>query len=136
VPRSATIAVRWREALVFEGLPDGGRPPFLVDGDTSAAVSPVELLLVAAATCTAADVVSILKKMRVDLARLEVDVHGTRRDEEPRRFTAIRFAWTIQGAGADETKARRAIDLSIEKYCSVLASLAPDIAVTYDVTLA
>jgi putative redox protein len=135
VPRSATIAVRWRDGLVFEGLPDDGRPPFLVDGDTSAAVSPVELLLVAAATCTAADVVSILKKMRVDLARVEVEVHGTRRDEEPRRFTAIRFAWTIAGAGADETKVRRAIDLSIEKYCSVLASLAPDIAVTYDVTL-
>jgi putative redox protein len=136
VPRSATIAVRWRDGLVFEGLPDDGRPPFLVDGDTSEAVSPVELLLVAAATCSAADVVSILKKMRVDLARVEVDVHGTRRDEEPRRFTAIRFAWTIAGAGADESRARRAIDLSIEKYCSVLASLAPDIAVTYDVTLA
>ena len=72
----------------------------------------------------------------MDLARREVDVHGTRRDEEPRRFTAIRFAWTIAGAGADETKARRAIDLSVEKYCSVLASLAPDIAVSYDLTLA
>jgi len=135
MPRTASVSVRWRDGMVFAGGPPG-RPEILVDGDSTEAVSPVEVLLVAAATCTAADVVSILQKMRVDLARLEVDVHGTRRDEEPRRFTAIRFAWTIAGAGADETKARRAIDLSVEKYCSVLASLAPDIAVSYDLTLA
>jgi len=44
--------------------------------------------------------------------------------------------WTIAGAGADEIKVHRAIDLSLQKYCSVMASLAPDIAVGYDVTLA
>lgn len=120
---------------MFEGGP-AGRSAITVDGDSEAAVSPVELLLVSAATCTAADVVLILKKMRVDLARVEVAVQGTRRDAEPRRYTAIHFHWTIGGAGADATKARRAIDLSLEKYCSVMASLAPDIAVSYDVTLA
>ena len=61
---------------------------------------------------------------------------GTRREEHPRRFTAIHFRWSIAGDGADETKARRAIDLSLEKYCSVVASLAPDINVTYDVAIA
>jgi len=128
------VSVRWRDNLVFEGGPKG-RPQLVVDGNTKEAVSPVELLLVSAATCTAADVVDILKKMRVDLQRLECEVQGTRRDEQPRRFTAIHFLWKIAGAGADETKARRAIDLSVEKYCSVLASLAPDIAVTYDLAL-
>jgi putative redox protein len=74
--------------------------------------------------------------MRVELARVELAVHGTRRDAEPRCYTAIDFRWTIAGAGADETKARRAIDLSVEKYCSVMASLAPNIAVSHDLTLA
>jgi uncharacterized OsmC-like protein len=41
----------------------------------------------------------------------------------------------VSGEGADEAKARRAIDLSIEKYCSVLASFAPDIPVTYDLVI-
>ncbi len=128
------IQVRWREKMVFEGGAPG-RPAIVVDGDSKAATSPVELLLLAAATCTAADVVSILVKQRVALESLEVAVQGTRRDEQPRRFTAVRMHFTIAGAGADEAKARRAIDLSLDKYCSVVASLAPDIPVTYDVTL-
>jgi putative redox protein len=70
------------------------------------------------------------------VSRLEVGLVATRRDAEPRRVLAVSFAWTVAGAGADQDKARRAIDLSLEKYCSVMASLAPDIAVTYDVTIA
>jgi putative redox protein len=63
-------------------------------------------------------------------------VVGTRRETEPRRYIAIAFHFTVRGEGADETKVRRAIDLSLEKYCSVVASLAPDISISYDVTVA
>ena len=133
--RPVEVAVRWKEQLQFEGGP-AGRPPVLVDGDSRAATSPVELLLVAAASCSAADVALILQKQRVRLAALEVLVRGTRRETEPRRYTAIVFHFTIRGEGADETKARRAIDLSLEKYCSVVASLAPDVSISYDVTVA
>jgi putative redox protein len=128
------VSIRWRDGLLFEGG-GAGRPPVTVDGDSRAATSPVEMLLVAAATCTAADVVDILKKMRVDLRSLEVDIQGTRREEHPRRFTAIHFLFRVAGSGADETKVRRAVDLSLEKYCSVMNSLAPDIQVGYDVSL-
>jgi putative redox protein len=128
------ITMRWTGELTFEGgAPE--RPPILVDGGGKAGISPVDLLLVAAATCSAADVVTILKKQRVELRTLEVRVEGTRRETEPRRYTAIHFRFTISGEGADERKARRAIDLSLEKYCSVVASLAPDIRVSYDVAL-
>lgn len=132
--RTAAVTVRWREGLQFEGGPTG-RPAVLVDGDSRAATSPVELLLVAAASCSAADVVIILQKQRIKLAALEVAVLGTRRETEPRRYTAIAFQFTVRGEGADETKVRRAIDLSLEKYCSVVASLAPDISISYDVTV-
>ena len=132
--RVAEITMRWRERLVFEaGAP--GRPVVLVDGDSNVAVSPVEMLLVAAATCTASDVVLILQKQRVALRSLEATAQGTRREEQPRRFTALHFVFTVAGDGADEAKARRAIDLSLEKYCSVVASLAPDIRISYDVQL-
>jgi len=135
VAKTAEVTVRWKGQLQFEGA-SAGKPQILVDGDTRVATSPVELLLVAAATCTAADIVIILEKQRVKLATLEIAVRGTRRETDPKRFTAIAFHFTIGGEGADETKARRAIDLSLEKYCSVVASLAPDISISYDVTVA
>jgi putative redox protein len=135
VARTADVTVRWTQQLQFEGA-GKGRPPILVDGDARAATSPVELLLVSAASCTASDIVIILQKQRIQLEALDIAVTGTRRDAEPRRFTAIAFHVTVRGEGADETKVRRAIDLSLEKYCSVVASLAPDIAIRYDVTIA
>lgn len=128
------VIVHWREQMLFEGSAPG-KPGILIDGHGAAATSPVELLLLAAATCSGSDVVSILEKQRVALESLDVTVRGTRREEQPRRYTSIHFLFTIAGAGADETKARRAIDLSIEKYCSVLASLAPDMHVAYDLAL-
>ena len=88
--KTAEVTVRWKEQLQFEGA-SAGKPPILVDGNTRVATSPVELLLVAAATCTAADVVIILQKQRVTLASLEIAVSGTRRETDPRRYTAIAF---------------------------------------------
>lgn len=137
MPRTAAVTMRWLKELQFEGRGTGGDGPnILVDADTRVATSPVELLLLAAATCTASDIVIILQKQRVGLESLNVEVTGTRRDEEPRRFTALAFHVRVRGAGADESKVRRAIDLSIEKYCSVIASLAPDIPITYDLAIA
>ncbi|MGH7519791.1 MAG: OsmC family protein [Gemmatimonadales bacterium] len=135
--RTAEVTMRWLRDLQFEGSGGGaGKPAILVDGDSTVATSPVELLLLAAATCTGSDIVIILQKQRIKLAALDVAVRGTRREEQPRRYTAIAFHVTVRGEGADDVKVRRAIDLSLEKYCSVVASLAPDIPISYDVTIA
>ena len=133
----AEVSMRWLKDLQFEGS-GNGRPQVRVDGDGNVATSPVELLLLAAATCTASDIVIILQKQRITLEALEISVRGTRREEQPRRFTAIAFHVTVRGAGVDEVKVRRAVDLSLEKYCSVVASLAPPpaIAISYDVAIA
>ncbi len=114
---TADVTMRWLRELQFEGN-GTGRPPILVDGNSKVATSPVELLLVAAATCTASDVVIILQKQRVKLEGLDITVRGTRRETEPRRYTAIAFHFVVRGEGADDAKVRRAIDLSLEKYCS------------------
>ena len=92
-------------------------------------------LLLAAAGCSGADVVVILNKMRVPIERLTIDVVGVRRDEEPRRYTELRFRFTVSGDGVELAKVERAVELSLEKYCSVVASLAPDIAVAHEVAL-
>src|SRR5260370_13166712 len=103
-----------------------GRLTLLSDGSSISAVSPVELLLVAAASCSAADVVGILEKQRVALETLEIVVRGTRRAEPPRRYTAIHFAVTVAGRGADEVKAPPPAPPPLEKYSPAVPPLAPD----------
>ena len=128
------VAMEWKGHLRFAGG-EPGKPEILLDGDSETSQSPMVALLVAAAGCTMADVVVTLRKMRVELHAFRVEVAGTRREEEPRRYVAIRLVYHVKGAGLDEVKARRAIDLSIEKYCSVMHSLAKDIETSYGLVL-
>ena len=128
------VSLRWTEALLFRGGEPGG-PETTVDGDNAIAPGPMLTLLLAAAACTGADVVLMLAKMRVTLKEFRLEASGERREQEPRRYTAIHLQYHLAGDGLDEPKALRAIDLSIEKYCSVLHSLAPDIRITRGLTL-
>ena len=73
--------------------------------------------------------------MRLKVTEFRVEISGVRREEEPRRFLSLHLVYHLAGESLEESKVRRAIDLSLEKYCSVTHSLAPDIAITYDVAL-
>jgi putative redox protein len=128
------IMLAWQGGLMFRGGEPGG-PETTIDGDNVAAPGPMLTLLLAAAACTGADVVVILQKMRVRLAEARIEAKGVRREEEPRRYTGIHLEYHLKGDGLDAAKARRAVDLSITKYCSVVSSLAPDIRVTHEVVL-
>ncbi len=128
------VVLTWQEGVRFSGGALEG-PSTIVDGDNDAGPGPMLTLLLAAGSCSGSDVVVILEKMRVQLRRLRVDVTGVRREQEPRRYIAIHFDYHVAGEGLDQAKATRAIDLSLEKYCSVVHSLAPDIAITYALTL-
>jgi len=128
------VTLRWQERLVFRGGEPGG-PETTIDGDNAAGPGPMLTLLLAAAACTGADVVAILEKMRVTLRDLRIEASGVRRETEPRRYTAIHLEYHLSGEGLEPAKARRAVDLSITKYCSVIHSLAPDIRVTHGLTL-
>jgi putative redox protein len=129
------VTLAWEEGLRFVGGQLNG-PTITIDGDNAAGPGPMVTLLLAAAGCTGSDVVLILKKMRVPFDQLRIDVSGVRREEEPRRYLSLHFEYRISGPGVDPDKARRAIDLSLEKYCSVIHSLAPDLAITYALALA
>lgn len=110
-------------------------PGIEIDGDAITGLSPMVALLVACGGCSGADVVEILRKMRVRLARCSVEVDGTRRAEAPRRYIAIRYRYRLSGEGLDRAKAERAVTLSLEKYCSVIHSMAADINVDYTIEL-
>jgi putative redox protein len=124
----------WEDGLRFSGSATGV-PAITVDGNNVAGPGPMLTLLLAAAACTGSDVVAILEKMRGHVREFRVEISGTRREQDPRRYVAIHLEYRLVADGIDSAKARRAVDLSLEKYCSVLHSLAPDIAVTYALTL-
>jgi len=81
--------------------------------------SPMELVLMAIAGCSGMDVVSILGKMRVGFERFEIEVQGERASEHPRIFTDVEVVYKFWGKELPEEKLRRAITLSMDKYCSV-----------------
>lgn len=132
-----SVRLEWTgDGLKFRGEGTNPATPTIeIDGDNETSPGPMLTLLLAAAGCSAVDVVLILKKMRVTLTDLSVDVEGVRREGDPRRYDALHLRYRLSGESLDSDKAERAVSLSITKYCSVLHSLAPDIAVSYDIEI-
>lgn len=132
-----SVRLEWQgNGLRFSGSGTQPHTPSItIDGDGEDGPSPMITLLLACTGCSGADVVEILTKMRVRLTQLRIEVEGLRRAEPPRRYTTIRYRYQLAGEGLDPSKAERAVALSLEKYCSVVHSLAPDISVEYNVEL-
>jgi len=93
--------------------------------ERSAAATPMELLLLALGSCTAVDVISILKKKREHVTDYRVEVRGERRVEHPRKYTRLEVRHIVRGRGVSEKAVAQAIELSETKYCSVAATLSP-----------
>ena len=95
------------------------------DHTRAAAPTPMELLLVALGSCTAVDVIGILKKKREDITEYRVEVHGERRSDHPRSFSRMEVRHIVTGRNISEKSVAQAIELSDTKYCSVAATLRP-----------
>lgn len=106
-----------------------------LDGDAVVGASPMEALAAALGACMGIDVVDILEKGRQPVTGLAVRLDGDRRDEPPRRFTRIRLAFDVAGEGLSRSKVERAVALSRDRYCSVWASMAPDIALDVEIEI-
>lgn len=104
-------------------------------GGTGRYPTPMELLAVALGGCTGMDVASIFEKMRIDLKKLDIDVETKRREEHPRYYEEIRVTFTLSGGGLTEEKAKRAVDLSRERYCSVGVMLEDKAKIEYHINL-
>ncbi|HSJ25588.1 MAG TPA: OsmC family protein [Longimicrobiales bacterium] len=130
------VTMKWTgEGLRFRGGRKAG-PEMEVDGDNATGPSPVVAMVLGIGGCMAADVVDIGTKMRLPITGVEVQLEADRRPDPPRRLTAVRMKFLVDGVDVtDEAKVRRAVDMSRDTYCSVLHSLRDDIAIDIDVEL-
>lgn len=87
------------------------------------AAKPSDLLLMSLSSCSAYDVVSILQRQRQQLQGLYINVDGKQQAEPPYAFTDIHLHFILEGSDLDAAKVARAIDLSVNKYCSVAATI-------------
>ena len=123
--------VKYAGDELFIGTPPSGHAQLIdTKGDRRSAPTPVEMLLVAVAACTAADVISILIKKRQDVTAYDVEITGDRKEDHPRAFTAFHVHHIVQGRNVSETAVERAIELSDTKYCSVSATVRPTAEIT------
>jgi putative redox protein len=107
---------------------NGAGDQIIIDGEEVAlGVRPMEALLAALGTCTAFDVVSILAKRQTPVESYRIELEGERAEEHPRRYTRIRVRHLVSGEGITPESLERAVSLSHEKYCSVVATLNAEI---------
>ena len=124
-------SVRYAGDEFFIGTsPNGVSVAIDTKGDRHSAPSPMEMLLMAVAACTAVDVISILEKKRQDVTNYKVEIEGERAEDHPRKFVRFNVNHIVHGRSVSEKALADAIKLSDEKYCSVAATVRPTAEIT------
>jgi putative redox protein len=124
------------EGVSFAGTADSGHrvvmdgPPEL--GGRNKGTRPMEMLLIGLGGCSAFDVVHMLRKARIDMTGCEVEIEAERAPDVPRVFTRIHMHFMVSGKNIPESKVRRAVQLSAEKYCSAALMFSKVARVTHD----
>ena len=96
---------------------------------------PKGLMLVALAGCTGMDVVSILKKMRVEYDDLSIEVEGEMAEEHPKKFTSMKVIYKFKGSDLPMDKIQKAVDLSKERYCGVSANYSASFPISHEIVV-
>jgi putative redox protein len=122
-----TAKVTYVNGLQFVG--EGStRHAIVLDGDPSVGgqntgLRPMELLLIGIGGCSGMDIISILKKKKQNITGLEIKVDGSQAADYPKKFSDIALEFIVKGKNISEEAVKRAIGLSMDKYCSVKATL-------------
>ena len=124
-------STNWKNGQNFESFQDTHK----IEISGNAGFSPKALLLSGLAACSGIDVVDILEKMRIPFADMKIDVQAEQTDEHPRVFKDIHINFIIQTEEGNRDKIKRAIDLSLDKYCGVAAMLKKNSDIHYAITI-
>jgi len=130
--KTANASLTWVGERLFDIK---GRDAGVIRIGAPNAPGPVETLLGALAACTCYDVLDILDKRRTPPTSMRIETTGVRADAVPARLISAEMVYHIDGADIGPEHAKRAVDLAVEKYCSVRMSLDPAMPVTYRIIL-
>ncbi len=127
--------VTYVDGLQFVGEAASGHA-IVMDGDRevggrNTGARPMEMLLIGLGGCSGMDVVSILKKKKQEINGVEIKVKGEKAENYPKKFTDIDIEFIVRGRNVSEDAVKRAVELSMEKYCSVKATLEGSAKVTW-----
>lgn len=130
--------IDWQQGLAFRAHLDGF--DFIIDGTPEAGgrdlgPRPKGLTLVSLAGCTGMDVISILGKMKVKVDKFNVTAMAEVAAEHPKKFLSILVTYAFAGEGIAPEPLRKAVSLSEEKYCGVMATLRPTVAISHEIVL-
>lgn len=127
----------WKEALAFDATADSGHTvridTSIEGGGLGSGMNPKKMVLGALSACSGMDVVEILRKMRVQFTRLEIDAEAEQREEHPKTYISIRMTYKTDVQESDLDKVKKAVDLSHEKYCGISAMLAKHCPIGYTI---
>jgi putative redox protein len=129
-----TIKARleWQGEMQFLARAGDNSPSVFIDStEGKRGPTPMEMLLMGVAGCTAMDVIWIMKKRRAEVTGFRVHVTGEQADGHPRRYTRILIEYVLEGKGLSPKDVERAITLSMTKYCSATASMAAPVETSY-----
>jgi len=134
----AISIVEWRkEGLTFDASVDN--LSFKLDGnkdrDKAVGITPKPLLLTSLAGCTAMDVISLLEKMIEEVLDFSVEVDGVKREEHPTYYETIKLIYKVKGNNLDFDKIKKAVDLSLDKYCGVYFMLNSVADISYEIII-
>ena len=133
-----SLKTEWKNKMAFDSQIDTHTirmDTTAPDGDDTGA-SPKKLLLASLAGCTGMDVVSLLKKMRVEITNLEMDIEADLTEEHPIVFSEIRLIYRFYGTNLNKGKVEKAVQLSQEKYCGVSEMLRKNSPINYSIQYA
>lgn len=119
----------WKHDQAFDSTFEGNT--YGIDGNRQEGPGPKSLLLTGLAGCTGIDIVDILAKMRVSFSDFSIDAEAEQTEEHPRVFKEIYITYRIRTAAENEDKVKKAIDLSLDKYCGVAAMLKKNSPIQY-----
>lgn len=121
----------WKTGHAFDSFKDNSK----IEIDAKGGFNPKALLLSGLAGCTGVDIVDILEKMRVPFANLKIEVETEQTTELPKVFKDIHMNYIITTAEENRDKVKKAIDLSLDKYCGVAAMLRKNSKIDYTITI-
>jgi len=133
-----TVNTAWQGNMKFDAVVSGHHvimDALPVAGGNDEGVRPKELMLAALAGCTGMDVVTILKKMRVEPQYFNIRVEAEMTEEHPKHYIAMHIIYEFRGENLEIEKLQKAVDLSQERYCGVSAAYRKAMEITSEIVI-